>query len=81
MESHLDDQAHLKTRILVSDLGITLPDVQYTMKMSSDCSFDRFSQREIYSTAAFELVDQPSGAPALHHILGHPHGTMVQFTR
>jgi len=49
--------------------------------MSSDCSYDRFSQREIYYTLEFDLVDHYTGAPALRHILDNPNEAMVQFTR
>jgi len=47
--------ARLKTRIPFTDVDTTVPHIQYTM--SSDCIFDRFSQREIYGTAEMDLVD------------------------
>jgi hypothetical protein len=49
--------------------------------MNSDCSFDIFSQREIYDTVEFDLVNHETGAPAFHHILENPNEAIFQFTR
>ena len=51
------------------------------MKMISDSSFDRLTQRGMYGTAEFDLVDHETSTTAFHHILDHPNEAMVQFTR
>jgi hypothetical protein len=75
----MEVQARLNTRIRFADVGTKIPHSQYMI--SSDCSFARFSQREIYGTVELVLVDHWTGAAGLHHILDHPHKGIVQFTR
>jgi len=75
----MEAQAPLKTRILFAAVGTTIPLGQYTI--SRDFSLESFSQREIYGTAQFDLVNHSTGAPAFHHILAPPNQALVQFTR
>jgi hypothetical protein len=69
----------LKTRIPFADVGTTIPLRQYTI--SRVCSFNSFSQREIYGTTEFESVNHYTGTPAFDHILDSPNQAVVQFTR
>jgi len=77
----MEVQAHLITGILIAEFGITIPHRQYTMKMICDCNFVKLTQREMYSTTEFDLVDHQTGAPAFHYILEHPNEAMLPFTR
>ena len=72
---------HLKTGILFADLGITIPHGQYTMKIMSDCSLDILTQREMYRTTEFDLVDHLTVAHSVHHISDHRNEAMLHFTR
>jgi hypothetical protein len=49
--------AHLKTHIIFTDFGITIPQRPYTAQIKIACNFEMFSYIAIYSTFKLNVVN------------------------